>query len=385
MSPAEPAPGDGGLPEPARQMLEALPAGTQALAAQHLQAGLLAAGRPDLVAGWTGSGAVARQLVLPLLDTDHWPGPNPPLPVASGAVHADLIDTDHDQLATLRSILAAEGALEPEILASRAQEWRLPVTPYRRLAPSPAPGSCRPAGAAGSGSTTWPDPTGTGGSSPGETWEQPPLVVDLSSLWAGPLATGLLARLGARVIKLDPGCRPDGFRVHPRLYQGLNGAKEIVDLDLRRPDHRARFEALVAKADLVVDSFSRRVMPNLGYGPAALRSRNPKLATLSIVAFPAGTAEQDWVSYGPGVHAASGLGTTVGPDGAVRFQPARLAYPDALAGLAAFALATLLLSPAGAGGGTHGRGAHGEVSLAGAIAPLATRAAAQARGGTDDG
>ena len=80
----------------------------------------------------------------------------------------------------------------------------------------------------------------------GTGWSRLPVVVDLTSLWAGPLATSLLAMLGARVVKIDPDVRPDGFREHPALYASLNGAKEIVDLDLRQPGHRARFEALVA-------------------------------------------------------------------------------------------------------------------------------------------
>jgi len=331
-----------------------LPAGAVDAAASSLRRGLAAAGRLDDLASWTEPDAVDAQLVRPLLAVDDWPGPSAPLAVGDGAVHADLIDEDHDRLAILRSILADVGPVDAETLAAEAQDWRLPVTPYRNLHAAPPPahaGAPAPAEAAG--------------------WRRAPLVIDLTSLWAGPLATSLLADLGARVVKIDPDCRPDGFRDHPALYAQLNGAKEIVDLDLRRDGDRRRFEALVDEADLVVDSFSRRVMPNFGYGPDDLRRRNPAVATLSIVAFPAGTREASWVSYGPGVHACCGLGTQIGGDGRRRFEPAPIAYPDALAGMEAFAVAAELLAAAGPGVLPHR-----EVSLAGVLAPVVARAIA---------
>ena len=259
---------------------------------------------------------------------------------------------------------AAQGGspLDAETLAAAAQELRLPVTPYRHLADASP-------GADGDNDLEPEDQ-----SQPG--WERSePLIVDLSALWAGPLATSMLAKLGAKVVKVDPGCRPDALGEHGPFYQALNGGKTIVDLDLRLPTDREQFESLLDRADLLVDSFSRRVMPNLGYGPDDLRSRFPTLSTLSIVAFPAGSPEQDWVSYGPGVHAASGLALDrepgQGPDWAhldwrrPRPRPAPIAYPDVLAGLAAFAAGSRALR---AGVGTPR--AHHEVSLAGALQPL---------------
>ncbi|MDH4074726.1 MAG: CoA transferase [Acidimicrobiia bacterium] len=349
-------------PARAVEVLAQLPVGAAEAATASLRRGLGAAGRLDDHTGWLAPDAVAAQLVLPLLTIDTWPGPSQPLAVGDGAVHADLIDEDHDRLAILRSILADVGPVNAEILAAEAQDWRLPVTPYRDLPPAPPR---PPAWAAAS-------PVG---------WERAPLVIDLTALWAGPLATSLLADLGARVVKIDPGVRPDGFREHPPLYGRLNGAKEIVDLDLRRDDHRHRFEALVDEADLVIDSFSRRVMPNFGYGPDDLRRRNPRVATLSIVAFPAGTREASWVSYGPGVHAWCGLGTRSEASGR-HVQPAPVAYPDALAGLEAFAVAAGLLAAGarvGAGPGRDGL-PHREVSLAGALAPVVARAIADRTG-----
>lgn len=351
----------------ARHVLQALPVGVvaagrrsvaQALTAANLdQGGRAGPDGPASTDQW-----VATELVAPLLVEDDWPEPAPPLPVGSGAVHADLTDDDHELFAGLRhSLTDAAHPLEPEGLAAAAQELRLPVTPYRH--PSSPPGrhgpDQRPAAAR---AETRP---GVRGSQARSRRRDTPVVVDLTALWAGPLATGLLAQLGAQVVKIDPGCRPDGLGQHPGLYQRLNGAKTILDLDLRRPVDRAHFEALVADADLVIDSFSRRVMPNFDYPPEALVAHHPGLGSISVVAYPEGAGEQDWVSYGPGVHATSGLAWADGGGerGQGRFRPAPIAYPDVLAGLAAFATATeMLTDPA--------RPRRAEISLAGALAPV---------------
>jgi hypothetical protein len=344
--------------------LERLPPGTIELGAAYLARAGRAIGRTATIGDLEAE--AADHILRPLILVDDWPDPTDPLPVGAGAVHADLIDADTDALARLRETLAesghgADGSLDAEHLAAEAQLWRLAVTPYRRrnhararAVPGLPPTETVLEGAVG---PSWPKPLSDC------------VVLDLSALWAGPLATSLLAADGARVIKLDPSCRPDAFGVHRHLYQHLNGGKEIVDLDLRLSAHKDVFEQLVIESDLLVDSFSRRVMPNLGYGPDQLRALNPSLVTLSIAAFPAGTPEAGWISYGPGVHATSGLADSVGDPsaGRVRYRPAPIAYPDALAALAAYALAVEVIgSPVVGGAGSR----HVEVSLLSAIAPL---------------
>lgn len=256
---------------------------------------------------------VAAELVLPLLVEPDWPGPAPPVPVSGGWVQADLIDDDRETFARLRAERPRAG---PEALASLAQQLRLPVVPYRSEW--------------WSGAVMAPPSSGA----IGRVDLRGRRVVDLSALWAGPLATRLLADAGADVVKLDSSARPDGFGVRPSLYEALNGPKQIVDLDLRRADDRATFERLVVDAELLVTSMSRRVLPNLGYPLTELRRLNPTLGVLAIVGFPEECPERDWLAYGTGVHAVSGLGIVDG-----RPVPAPVAYPDALAGMAAFALA----------------------------------------------
>lgn len=334
-------------------ILRELPAGTIELGRRSLRAANRRLG-PAFAVDCSAS-AVEAHLVRPVELADDWPDPSDPLPVGHGAVHADLIDDDRELFGSLRAALTADRgtSLSPEMLAIEAQACRLPVTAYRRR-PATPPSTHGPPASSGISAV---DARSNGDPSSLR-------VVDLTALWAGPLATSLLAEVGVEVIKVDPSCRPDAFAEHPRLYRYLNDRKDIVDLDLRSDDARRRFEILVTSADLVVDSFSRRVMPNLGYGPEELRSLQPSLATMSLVAFDPCGPHADWVAYGPGVHAMSGLAELKTDDGdRSTFRAAPIAYPDALAGFEAFAVAVdLLLTPKST--------AHRTVALSKAIEPL---------------
>jgi hypothetical protein len=276
---------------------------------------------------------VQELLWAPLRLEADWPSPTAPIPVAAGWIHAEVIDDDRAVLDRLR---ADRPDLDAEGLAHLCQEMRLPVAPYRPLG--------RPA-------TDQPNRHPSGRSTDRTVDEiaalesaevSGSLIIDLTTHWAGPLSTKLLAESGAEVVKVDPACRPDGFRERPALYQHLNRPKRIVDLDLRRPDDRERFDSLLGRADLLVDSFSSRVLHNLGYDDDQLYRLNPRLAHLSIRAYPAASAEASWVGYGPGVHAVSGLGLAPGAD---EPTPAPVAYPDVVAGLTAYGTARRLINP----------------------------------------
>ena len=373
-------------PDRARAAINRLPAGTVEAARASLLRGLEAAGTVGERRNWLDDAWLEARLVAPLVLEADWPPPASPLPVGDGAVHTALVGSDLEAFARLQTALADDSGQSgvAERLAAEAQIWRLPVTPYRRLDQAvrvfPAlPGRLASTGDEDGGRDfrervpVQADAAGSIGGR-GRLEGRPrrrdqPLVVDLTALWAGPLTTALLADLGAEVVKVEPSVRPDGTARHRAFYNHLNSAKQVVDLDLREDLGRRRFEALLDRADLVIDSFSRRVMPNLGYGRPVLAARWPRLAALSITAFPSSVAEADWIAYGPGVHAAMGLGDR-GPGRA--FEPAPVAYPDALAGLAAFAAAAELLARGPAAP------VNSEVSLAAVVAPL-TRLAATNR------
>lgn len=116
--------------------------------------------------------------------------------------------------------------------------------------------------------------------------------MDLSRHLPGPLATRLLADLGARVIKVeepelgDPVRRAPGAGESPgALAALLLAGVESVALDLKQPESRARLESLLANADVLVESFRPGTLARLGMAPGDLRARFPRLVICSLSGF----------------------------------------------------------------------------------------------------
>lgn len=133
-------------------------------------------------------------------------------------------------------------------------------------------------------------------------------VLDLSHLWAGPLATSLLARAGLDVLKLESPARPDGARRgDPVFFDLLHGGKRGAALDLRQPDDRTRFEALLETADVVVESARPRALEQLGYEAARWVDDRPGRIWASITGYGRRGPERDWIAYGDDAAVAAGL------------------------------------------------------------------------------
>jgi CoA:oxalate CoA-transferase len=118
-------------------------------------------------------------------------------------------------------------------------------------------------------------------------------VLDLSRVLAGPYCTMLLADLGARVIKVErPGAGDDarGFGPflpggHSAYFASLNRGKESIALDLKAEADRAIFEALLVRADVLVENFRPGTLERLGYGWQDLAPRFPRLVYAAVSGF----------------------------------------------------------------------------------------------------
>jgi crotonobetainyl-CoA:carnitine CoA-transferase CaiB-like acyl-CoA transferase len=134
-----------------------------------------------------------------------------------------------------------------------------------------------------------------------------PLVVDLSSLWAGPLATHLLQQAGARVIKVESTTRPDGARAGaPAFFDLLNCGKESVSLDLTSTKGRQQLGSLLSHADIVMEASRPRALAQMGIHAEALVKSAPGRIWVSITGYGRGEPESRWVAWGDDAAVAAG-------------------------------------------------------------------------------
>lgn len=134
-----------------------------------------------------------------------------------------------------------------------------------------------------------------------------PCVVDLSSLWAGPLCSHLLLQAGATVIKVESLKRPDSARMgSPAFFDLLNAGKKSVVLDLTSQSDIKRLGQLLSRADIVIESSRPRALQQMGIDAEEIASTVPGLTWLSITGYGRQSPESDWVAFGDDAAAAAG-------------------------------------------------------------------------------
>ncbi|GIW40460.1 MAG: formyl-CoA transferase [Candidatus Binatia bacterium] len=118
-------------------------------------------------------------------------------------------------------------------------------------------------------------------------------VVDWTIWQQGPVASVMLGDLGAEVIKIeervggDPGrgmLKMSGIDLSDRpnfYFEANNRNKKSVALDLKHPEGKEILYRLVERSDVFVQNFRKGVAERLGFGPAELRKRNPRLVYAS--------------------------------------------------------------------------------------------------------
>ena len=128
------------------------------------------------------------------------------------------------------------------------------------------------------------------------------VVLDLSSLWAGPLCGRLLAAAGATVIKVESSTRPDGARRGPQAFFDLmNAGKESVLLDLSSRNGQWQLAEMVGTADVVIEASRPRALQQMGIDARAFPGR----VWLSITAY--GHDQPMRVGFGDDAAVAGGL------------------------------------------------------------------------------
>jgi hypothetical protein len=153
------------------------------------------------------------------------------------------------------------------------------------------------------------------------------LLVDLSSLWAGPLCARLVGdAAGLSVVKVEDERRPDGARAGPpTFWERLNHDKEHLILDLAAPTGRARLGQLVAEADVVVTSGRPRALAGLGLDPAAHAAAGG--VWVAITGYGLDGPQRDWVAFGDDAAVAGGAAVVAGGEAAPVFVLDAVADP----------------------------------------------------------
>jgi hypothetical protein len=135
-----------------------------------------------------------------------------------------------------------------------------------------------------------------------------PRVVDLSALWAGPLAAHLLWLAGAEVIKVESRTRPDAMREGDQIFYALlNQGKASVALNFADPIDQQALLSLISRADIVIEAARPRALEQLGIDAAEIVRQTPGLVWMTITGHGAEGQNAEWIGFGDDCGVAGGL------------------------------------------------------------------------------
>jgi crotonobetainyl-CoA:carnitine CoA-transferase CaiB-like acyl-CoA transferase len=164
-------------------------------------------------------------------------------------------------------------------------------------------------------------------------------VIDLSTVFAGPLCSALLGDLGADVIKVELPGAGDPLRALPPHKDGIalwskvtNRNKRAITLDLRRPQSREVLKRLLPKTDVLIENFRPGTLDKWGITKAWMHELNPRLTILRQTGWGQSGPYRDRPGFARAFEALSGFTNLCGEaDG----PPLHLGYPvsDAIGGL----------------------------------------------------
>jgi crotonobetainyl-CoA:carnitine CoA-transferase CaiB-like acyl-CoA transferase len=157
-------------------------------------------------------------------------------------------------------------------------------------------------------------------------------VLDFGQIFSVPYMGGLLADLGAEVLKIEAPHRRDAVRGGGLLggaFEVLNRGKRSLILDLAKPEGIEVFKKLVAISDIVIENFTPRVMRNWGLHYEELAKINKRIILLSNCGYGASGPWSHLPIQGTALEATMGIANYTGyPD-----MPSKVgqSYPDFLA------------------------------------------------------
>ena len=189
-------------------------------------------------------------------------------------------------------------------------------------------------------------------------------VIDLSMWFAGPMASRLMADMGAEVIKIESLKHMDPWRGPVKLtpkakerfpvpidaerpyncgaaFNLQNRNKLGITLDIAKPKGKQLFKKLVKISDIVLENYSPRVMKKIELDYSVLKELNPQIIMMSMPALGRTGPDKDYVAFGHTIDCMSGMAYRTGYTGEEPMLQSGLAYGDPISGMNA-ALACLM-------------------------------------------
>ena len=131
------------------------------------------------------------------------------------------------------------------------------------------------------------------------------MVVNLSSLWAGPLTAALLGEVGMDVVHVESTNRPDGARGEPAFFEWLHGpSHRHLTFDFSQQRDLGALGELIDSADVIIEGSRPRALEHLGLDAAHRRLRSGAI-WVSITGY--GRDHPQLIAFGDDAAVAGGL------------------------------------------------------------------------------
>ena len=167
-------------------------------------------------------------------------------------------------------------------------------------------------------------------------------VLDMTSFWAGPSCTHILAQLGAEVIHVESTARPDGTRLiagvpvtedqwweRSPIFSGLNTNKKSVTLDIRRERGVELLRSLVKTCDVIVENYTPRVLDQIGLDFDAVHKLRPDAIMMRMPGFGLDGPWRDKPAFAYVIEDASGITWLTGHPDQNPVEPYAVGDPNA--------------------------------------------------------
>ncbi len=167
-------------------------------------------------------------------------------------------------------------------------------------------------------------------------------VLDMTSFWAGPSCTHVLAQLGAEVIHVESTARPDGTRLiagvpitedqwweRSPIFSGLNTNKKSVTLDIRTQRGVELLRSLVKTCDVIVENYTPRVLDQIGLDFDTVHELRPDAIMMRMPGFGLDGPWRDKPAFAYVIEDASGITWLTGHPDQNPVEPYAVGDPNA--------------------------------------------------------